>query len=199
MELTETQTKVLGFLEDELVASGNAPTCREICKRFNFKSPKAATDHLAALEKKGYITRHPLLARGIQLNQSPRKIPVLGEIPAGWPTDASDISTGSIEFDLSSFGIRNRKTAFALVVKGDSMEGVNIFDGDIALIDSDGTPADGCVVAALIDNETTLKTFVRRHGKVWLKAENSRYPDLIPEWNLQIQGVACAVFRKLRK
>ena len=79
------------------------------------------------------------------------------------------------------------------------MEGRQIFDGDIVLLEQDATPAHGSIVAALIDNETTLKTLLHRKGKVWLRAENPRYPDLIPGWDLQIQGVARAVIRLINR
>src|SRR5207248_10703030 len=104
-----------------------------------------------------------------------------------------------LEFRLESFDVRDRKQAFALTVKGDSMEGRHIFDGDVVLIEGGVEPEHRNVVAALIDNETTLKTFLRRDGKVWLHAENPIHPDPIPAWGLQIQGVARAVIRVLRK
>jgi repressor LexA len=79
------------------------------------------------------------------------------------------------------------------------MTGRQIFDGDIVLFEHGTTPRHEDIVAALIDNESTLKTFVRKGGKVWLRAENPRFPDLVPAWDLQIQGVARAVIRFLRK
>jgi repressor LexA len=79
------------------------------------------------------------------------------------------------------------------------MVGRQIFDGDIVLLEQETSPHDGDIVAALIDNESTLKTFVRKGSKVWLRAENPRYPDLVPALDLQIQGVARAVIRFLNK
>jgi repressor LexA len=79
------------------------------------------------------------------------------------------------------------------------MVGRQIFDGDIVLLEHEAVPQNGDVVAALIDNESTLKTFVRRSGKVWLRAENPLYPDLIPGSDLQVQGVGRAVIRFLSK
>lgn len=79
------------------------------------------------------------------------------------------------------------------------MIGCQISDGDIVILDHELTPRNGDVVAALIDNESTLKTFVQEGSKAWLRAENPRYPDLIPALDLQIQGVARAVIRFLRK
>jgi repressor LexA len=67
------------------------------------------------------------------------------------------------------------------------------------VLERDTIPRDGDVVAALIDNESTLKTFVRKREKVWLRAENPNYPDLIPAMEMQIQGVGRAVIRFLSK
>lgn len=197
--LTDSQADILRFIEERLDAGASAPTCREICDSFGFKSPRAATDHLNALEKKGYITRDAKQARSIRLLQRSSEIPLLGEIPAGVPVEVLPSATEGIDLDLKAFGIRDRKNAFALTVKGDSMEGRRIFDGDIVLIDGSATPEHRNVVAALVDNEATLKTFLRRDGKPWLRAENPRYPDPIPAWDLRIQGVARAVIRQLRK
>lgn len=198
LSLTEPQSEIVRFIEERLDAGKSAPSCREICDHFGWKSPKAATDHLAALEQKGYIARIRKQARGIRLLHRTNGIPMLGPIPAGPATDASTVSE-RLEFRLESFGVRDHKQVFALTVKGDSMEGRHIFDGDVVLIEGGVEPEHRNVVAALIDNETTLKTFLRRNGKVWLRAENPLYPDPIPAWDLQIQGVARAVIRVLRK
>lgn len=198
LSLTRVQSAVLLFLVERLDAGASAPTCREICDHFGWKSPKAATDHLAALERKGYIARDRKQARGIRLLHHASGIPMHGPIPAGPAAEASTASE-QLEFQLESFGIRDRKQTFALIVKGNSMEGRHIFDGDVALIEGGVEPEHRNVVAALIDNETTLKTFLRRDGKVWLHAENPQHPDPIPGWGLQIQGVARAVIRVLRR
>lgn len=198
-ELTKPQSEILAFIEEQLDSGLAAPTCREICARFRYKSPKAATDHLAALERKGYIVRDRRRARGIRVLHRSTGIPILGFIPAGLSVDAMITEETHIRIDPEQLGIRDRSRAFALKVKGDSMEGRHIFDGDLVLLESGAVPEHECVVAALIDHESTLKTFLRRGGKVWLCAENSRYPDLIPGWDLQIQGVARAVIRLLPK
>ena len=197
--LTDPQSEILRFIEERIDAGAPPPTCREICDRFNFKSPKSATDHLAALVRKGYIARDPRQARGIHLLHRANGIPMLGQVTAGQPIATGEELSDFVEFVPEAFGIRDRKKAFALTVKGDSMEGRHIFDGDLVLMERGVEPEHRSVVAALIDNETTLKTFLRRNGEMWLRAENPRYPDLIPGWDLQIQGVARAVIRKLQK
>ena len=77
------------------------------------------------------------------------------------------------------------------------MTGRQILDGDIVLVEQEQSPRNGAIVAAIIDNESTLKTLVRRDGGTWLRAENPLYPDLVPTMGLTIQGVARAVIRFL--
>jgi repressor LexA len=83
-----------------------------------------------------------------------------------------------------------------LRVNGDSMIGRHIVSGDIVVLEHGPEPRHGQVVAALIDGESTLKTFVRKGNKFYLKAENPKYPDLIPAEELMIQGVFKALIRK---
>jgi repressor LexA len=198
-ELTTPQQLVLAFIEERSANGESPPTYREICERFGYKSPKAAADHVAALERKGHVTRKKGRARGLGLVRKRDGIPLLGHIAAGVPRDGLAESDRRLPLDPAAYGIENRSKAFALHVTGDSMIGRQIFDGDIVLLEHEATPRNGDVVAAVIDNESTLKTFVRKGGKVWLRAENPRYPNLIPAWDLQIQGVARAVIRYLRK
>ena len=172
-ELTTAQRRILEFLELRASEGKTPPTYREICKRFGYRSPKAAADHIAALERKGILVRDKRHARGVSLVKASPGIPL-------------------------SFGISERSNAFAVRVSGDSMIGRHIFDGDIVLLEHGTTPRKGDIVAALIDNESTLKTMVRKNGNAWLHAENPLYPDLIPANDLIIQGVARAVIRFLR-
>ena len=87
---------------------------------------------------------------------------------------------------------------FALEVRGDSMTGKHILDGDLVVLEHGANPKPGDVVAALIDGESTLKTFLLRGTKPFLKAENPKYPDLIPAQELVIQGVLKLVIRRAR-
>lgn len=196
-ELTVAQREVLHFLEDRIEKGEPSPTYREICRRFGYRSTKAAFDHVVALEKKGYVTREKGFARGLQLVRKSVGIPLLGRIAAGLPDEALTTSGQRLNLDPAFCGIRDRSRAFALCVTGDSMIGRQIFEGDIVLLEHPADPRDGDIVAALIDNESTLKTFVHKEGKVWLRAENPLYPDLVPALDLQVQGVVRAVIRFL--
>jgi len=125
-------------------------------------------------------------------------IPRFGSIPAGFAGDRLQEAKGCVSIDIETIGIRPTPRTFALEVRGDSMIGRHILDGDLVILEHGMTPRTGDVVAALIDNESTLKTFVLNRGKPYLRAENPRYPDLIPASELVIQGVMVALVRKGR-
>ncbi len=196
-DLTRPQQLVLRFLEERSENGEPPPTYREICEHFGYRSPKAAADHVTALERKGLVSREKRRSRGLRLVRRGIGIPILGHIAAGVPREAVAASNERLMLDPAFCGIRDRSRAFALRVMGHSMIGRLIFDGDIVLLEHGAVPRNGDIVAALVDNESTLKTFVRKGKRVWLRAENSRYPDLIPALDTQIQGVGRAVVRLL--
>jgi repressor LexA len=196
MGLTARQSEILDWLHDYIHAMGFAPSARELCAHFRFSSPKAATDHLQALEKKGCIQRQPGKARSISILVPPRGIPLLGEIPAGLPGEATEFLQDNLDCQPKDFGIHDARKAFALKVRGDSMIGRHLVDGDIVILEHRAMPRHGDIVAALLDGEATLKTLVLSGDKAWLKAENPNYPKLFPIGSLEIQGVARGVIRK---
>jgi repressor LexA len=201
-ELTQKQQAVLDFIAAEAQA-GAPPTLREIAAHFGFRSKTAAADHVRALRQKGFLSGDPdRKARSLQLSRLGRRhpasdIPIFGVIPAGFPQDRYQDAKGCVSVDLSTLGIKSTPRTFALEVRGDSMIGRHICDGDIVVLEHGRTPRSGDVVAALIDNESTLKTYVQERGKPpHLKAENPRYPKLHPATELVIQGVMVALLRK---
>lgn len=198
-ELTAPQKSLLRYLQERCESGALPPTVREICGHFGYRSTKAAADHIAALQKKGFVTRERRRARGLRLIQRNEGVPLLGSIAAGHPCDVQPEPAHYLPLNPAHYGIPDHSKAFALRVKGDSMVGRHLYDGDIVLLERDAAPRNEDIVAALIDNECTLKTLVVRGGKAWLKAENSAYPDLVPTWGLQVQGVARAIIRFLRR
>lgn len=212
--MTERQQQVLGFIQETLGETGVPPTLREIAAHFRFRSIKAAADHVAALRRKGILTGEPRRARSLQivpgslpvgvgfarsLGRTVVSIPVYGSIPAEFAGDRRQESRGCVAVDLELLGIRPTPRTFALEVRGDSMIGRHILEGDIVVLEHGKTPRDGDVVAALIDNESTLKTFVLERGKSpHLRAENPRYPKLVPVGELVIQGVMIGLIRKVK-
>jgi len=99
-------------------------------------------------------------------------VPIYGSIPAGRPVDATQEEEGCVLIDVDTLGIKPTTRTFGLKVHGDSMIGKSIIDGDVAIIEHGVQPRTGDVVAALIDGQVTLKTFVLQNGKPYLRAEN---------------------------
>ena len=201
--LTRRQQQVFEFIQDRQRTGGVTPTMREIARHFGFSSMTAAMDHVRAIRRKGLLEYRPRLARSLRVVSPLQKlrkpvvdIPIFGFVPAGFPTDQAQQAEGCISVDVDSLGIRPGSRTFALQVRGDSMIGKHIMDGDFVVCEHGVTPRLGQVVAALIDNETTLKTFLVQDGKPFLRAENPRYPRLIPAAELVIQGVMVALIRK---
>jgi SOS regulatory protein LexA len=189
---------LLSFLRETEAIGALSPSIRDICRKLGFKSTNAALKLIRQLHNECEVIYQPGLARSLRLAEKPRPgVRLLGSITAGFP-DAADLDRPEhLHLDPETFGIKNPADAFALRVRGDSMTGRKFFDGDLVLLDRAATPKNQDVVAALIDQECTLKTLVIKNGRTWLKAENPAYPDLIPAHDLQIQGVAKAVIRIL--
>lgn len=202
--LTEHQAKVLRYLEGQRDATGLMPSTREVQAHFRFASQSQAMSVLRALEKKGAIERLPKKARGLVLSgrhgARVASIPVLGTIPAGQPVDATENVLGYLEVDPRLFGSPPEATTFALQVRGDSMIGASIHDGDYAILQSteSRSPHPNDIVAALIDDEATLKRYLVLENTPFLKAENPAYPDLIPVRELLLQGVYLGLLRGVR-
>ncbi len=202
--LTSRQTEILDFLHEFLRKEKIVPTYREIAGKFGFKSTKAAADHVCALEKKGYLRRHSGRSRGIELlNSAPLSapkaigVPILGDIPAGYPELRDEHRNGTLAVDPAMLGGVAHHRLFALQVKGDSMEERGIFEGDWIVADAEATPREKDVVVALIDGENTLKTLAKQKGHFFLKAESPNHRDWIPVNELVIQGVAKAILRRI--
>jgi repressor LexA len=122
-------------------------------------------------------------------------VSLVGQVTAGRPASNDEAESGCIAVDLSTIGVSPNARTFALRVRGDSMTGTHILDGDTIVLEMK-TPHDGAIVAALVDGESTLKRYFVRRGQPFLKAENPKYADVIPARELVIQGVVVAVFRK---
>jgi len=197
--LTDRQKNVLDFIQHEQREKGITPSTREIQSHFRFASQTSVMQYIAALERKGFLDRHARKARAlITPVQKVRitDIPIYGQIPAGMSTLTEQTIEGHVSLDARSANISKNREKFALRVQGDSMIGAHIIDGDIVILEDSKEVQNGDIVAALIDGETTLKRYVMEHGRPYLKAENPRYPNLIPARELKIQGVMVSLVRK---
>jgi len=197
-KLTKRQTQVLGEIRRFIREQKIAPTVRDLAGRLNV-TPSTVHKLLRALREKGHIKLKEGLSRGIILPEptaSGVAIPLLGRIPAGEPTFAEENYEGYMELD-SSFVPGGE--LFALKVKGDSMVGANIMDGDTAVIRKQDDAENGEIVAALVDGEATLKRFKRTGQKIELQPENEDYEPIpvdVEEMPLLILGKLVALVRK---
>jgi repressor LexA len=197
--LTERQKTVLDFIQREQRETGITPSTREIQSHFRFASQTSVMQYIATLERKGFLDRHARKARALitpAMKVRITDVPIYGQIPAGMSALTEQTIEGHVSLDKRSANISKNRGTFGLRVRGDSMIGAHIVDGDIVILEDSKEVHNGDIVAALIDGETTLKRYVVEHGRPYLKADNPRYPDLIPARELKIQGVMVSLLRK---
>ena len=182
--LTASQTKVLNAISQFIETSGFSPTSRELAEMLGITAT-SVFEQLDRLEKKGFIRRHRKTARSIELikkterthNRQPQpvkllRIPVIGTIAAGQPLYAFENPESEILVDESSVG---KGRFFALKIKGDSMINAGINNGDLVIIRRQPVAEPGEIVAAIIEDEATIKKLRIENGKVFLDPENENY------------------------
>jgi len=197
--LTARQKEIYDFLLRVIREKGYAPSIPEIGARFKIASTNGVSDHLKALEKKGYIRRigkraiEVINALGQTALLATREVPVLGRIPAGKPF----LNEENIEGYLAVPTDMGSGRLFALQVKGDSMTGAGIQDGDRVIVKQQGTAENGEIICALIDGEATLKRFFKNNDVITLKAENEKYaPIVVSRGEFRIVGRVIGLIRK---
>lgn len=134
----------------------------------------------------------------VAVHHSPLWLDMCGwKVPAGFPSPAADHAQKRI--DLNEHLIRNKEATFLFRVRGDSMSGIGIYEGDTLLVDRSVEPKHNHIVLAILNNEFTVKRLYRRGGVVKLVAENPLYPPRVikPEEELTIWGVVTFNLHKL--
>ncbi len=196
-KMTEKQNAIYEFIKEAIRESGFPPTVREIGEEFGI-TVKGAYDHIKAIEKKGFIRTEQNKSRAIVIVEQEDiiptdaiNIPVVGRIAAGVPILANENIEEYLSFPRGMVGNGDH---FALHVKGDSMIDEGIFDGDIAIIRKQNTANQGEIIAAMMDEEATLKTFKIENNKVHLIPANRDY-KVIETDDVTILGKLAAVFR----
>jgi len=200
-KLTNRQQQVLDFIINYVRDVGYPPTVREIGNEFKISS-KGAYDHIMAVEKKGYIRRDASKPRAIELMDfipgrtpgSVIEIPVVGKVAAGEPLLASQNIDRTIS--LSSDMIRTEEP-FALRIKGDSMIGVGILEGDYVIVKQQPAAEQGDIVVALIDDEATVKRFYKAGDHIKLQPENPSMKPIIVK-DVTILGKVIGLFREVQ-
>jgi repressor LexA len=199
--LTDRQRAVLEYIREFSGRHGVPPTVREIGARFRV-TPRAAFDHLRALERKGYLRRRVAAGRTSRAltlpNQEPgiREVPVLGRIAAGAPLLSEENREGSLPLSAAWLGGRGDEV-FGLRVRGESMVQAHIVEGDLVLVRRQDHAEPGEIVVALVDGEATVKRLLRDGDAVVLKPEHPTMAPIVvtPEQDLRILGKVVGVFR----
>lgn len=202
--LTKRQYAILKFIHRAVQDKGRPPTLREIGEQFSISSPKGVSDHLEALQKKGWIDREKGRARGIQLiknrvNQlfkENEQIPLVGKVAAGEPTLAVENIEGVLNLEKV---FSNRGDLFALRVKGDSMIEAGITQGDILIAREQSRADVGDIVVAIVNGEEgTVKKLVKSDEEIHLEPANPEYETIIkPAGEVEIRGRVVGVIRKV--
>jgi repressor LexA len=200
--LTDRQSEILDYLRSEIDTRGLPPTIREIGEAFGIRSTKGVEDHLAALERKGFIRREKGKSRAIEIADRPdmtgaRMVPLIGRIAAGSPILAVENHTGTFILDEDLVGTGE---TFLLRVEGDSMQDASILDGDLVVVRSEQTARPGEIVAARVGEDATVKRFDRDGDAVVLLPENEAYDPIRVEpggEEVQILGKVVGIFRRV--
>ena len=198
--LTERQREVLDFIAQFTDDNVYPPTVREIGDHFGI-SLRAVQDHIAALQKKGYLTQAQKRSRSLRVIKDERvrepepfvsRVPLLGTVAAGKPLFCEENLNGYVS--LTEPFVRPGKDYFALYVRGTSMINAGILEGDLAIVEQCEVASDGQIVVAVVDNAVTLKRFYREDTRIRLQPEN---PDFTPIYcqEVRIIGVLSGIVR----
>ena len=197
-QITERQQEVLDFISAYSRENSYPPTVREIGEHFGI-SLRAVQDHIAALQKKGYLSQTQKRARSISVigdRQEPEmfvsKVPLLGTVAAGKPLLSEENLDGYV--NLTEPFVRPGKSYFALRVRGQSMIEAGILEGDLAVVEQTPTAVDGQIVVAVIDNAITLKRFYKEADRIRLQPENSSFEPIYAR-DVTIVGILSNIVR----
>ncbi|MBF2035481.1 MAG: repressor LexA [Leptolyngbyaceae cyanobacterium T60_A2020_046] len=195
--LTDAQQELYDWLVDYIHKNQHSPSIRQMMRAMGLKSPAPIQSRLDHLRKKGYIDWSEGQARTIRILQFSKGVPIYGTIAAGYVnavfTDVNDVE----RLDLAGLPIKTGD--YALKVNGDSMIGAMIQDGDVVIMRPVRDPQsirEGTIVAARVEDGTTLKYFHREGNQVHLKPANPNYPvQDFPADQVDVQGRLVAVWR----
>jgi len=209
--LSEQQRKIQAFIELSLDSRGVPPSMREICENTGLSSTSSVSHQLSQLERAGYIKRHANTARTLEIlqrltpvhdadvvsmipsNDNTVMVPLVGRIAAGVPITAEQRVEDTMGLPRQLVGDGD---LFMLKVVGDSMIDAAICDGDWVVIRQQATANNGDIVAAMLDEEATVKVFKQRDGHTWLLPQNSAYEPILGD-HATVMGKVVTVLRSI--
>ena len=192
-DLSPRQAEALEFIKEVSLRNGRPPTIREIGDALGISSTNGVRYFLGVLERKGLIERARRVSRGIRvmkqhsrgrvhrqkvipLRERTIEVPLVGRVAAGEPVLAEQNIEDILRLDNSFF--HTGDGSFALRVKGDSMVGAGILEGDLVIVKPDVRPETGDIVVAYWEEEATVKRYYRRGKNVVLRPENDDYEEI---------------------
>lgn len=195
--LTDRQREVLDCIRQHLQDTGMAPTRAEIADLMGFQSKNAASDHLRALERKGFIRIHNDRSRGIQLLESAQwnddEMPLVGRVAAGLPIEAVENVERTVPVPQ---GLFHQRPTYLLRVQGDSMRDAGILDGDLIAVRKTNMARSGQIVVARIDEDVTVKTLKINKSSITLMPANDAFePIRVSPDQLMIEGIVVGLIR----
>lgn len=199
--ITKKQKEIYDYIESYIKKNGYAPSLFEIRDKANITTISTAHGYISRLIKAGLLKRTKGAARGIELickkTVDFMTIPIVGNIAAGRPIEAIEVSDDVVEI-AKDHRFQEGKL-YALRVKGNSMIGDGIFDGDIAIIKKQEWADNGDTAVAIIDdNEATLKKFYKEKGRIRLQPANPTFEPIFRK-NVEIRGIAIKIIRDLHR
>jgi repressor LexA len=222
-QLTQRQRDILDFIATSIDRRGYPPTLREIGEHFGIRSTNGVSDHLKALEKKGFLAREDLKSRAMRpvaggradpvadigalaigagrMGQELCEVPVLGRVAAGQPLLAVENVEDTVVVDR--FFIGASREVFALRVVGESMIEDGIFDGDYVFVRKTPTASRGEIVVAMIEGEATVKRYFPEGEVIRFQPANAAMQPILVRQSefrsVDILGVVVGVYRQLAR
>ncbi len=193
-KITAKQQKILEYIAEYTQERGYPPSVRDICAGVGLSSPSTVHMHIKTLRDMGYLEKDDHKGRALTIKGMGgpvARIPILGQVTAGLPILAVEQIEGYLPVDLSSGSGEH----FGLRIKGESMIGAGILDGDVIVVRKQETAQNGQIVVALLGDEATCKRLRREHGEIWLLPENPAF-EPIDGSECAIIGVVVAVYRE---
>ena len=190
-----TRERVYQYVK-RCILEGSPPAVREVQRELGLRAVQSVQEHLDALVAEGRLERLKGVSRGYRLpgaDRRPRMVPLLGNVQAGALTEAIENLEGYVGVDHEG----SDEELFALRVRGRSMQGVGIYEGDIVIVRKQAIADSGRIVVALIDDEATVKRLKYNGARVELHPANPEFSVILPEGDVQLLGVVVEVRRYL--
>ena len=203
ISLTPRQEKLLRLIENIQATRGYTPSLQELAQAMNISSLQGIKDHLAALERKGYVRRTPGRRRAIEVLQRllplEGSLPILGRVAAGRPLLAVENREGTLSLSPELLGTGEH---FALRIQGDSMIEAGISNGDYVIVRQQEAADLGEIVVALLGDEVTVKRLRKKGSTLFLEAANPAYTPIPLTGSFpapQILGTVVGLYRNFNK